>query len=120
MLSLVGALVVERNTDSRVQECQFPQALSEDVILESSRFGENLRVRLKAYLGTGFLGLADYTELAGRFALAKAHLVDLAVFAHFGLEPFRNGVDALGSDPVQATGYLVSALAELASRVEVG
>ena len=107
VLALVGPLVIERNAYPRVQECQFPQALSEDVILESSRFGENLRSGLKLILVPDFLVWPITLSLLVVLPWLS-DLVDLAVLVHLSLEPFRNGVDALGSDPVQATGYLVA------------
>ncbi len=45
----------------------------------------------------------------------EAHVVDLAVAADLGLEPFRDGVHALRADAVQAAGDLVGAFAELAA-----
>ena len=46
--------------------------------------------------------------------------MDLAVAGDFGFEPLAEGVDAFGSDAVEAAGVFVGALAEFASGVEVG
>jgi hypothetical protein len=46
--------------------------------------------------------------------------MDFAILANFCLKPLGNGVDALGSHSVQATGNLVGACAELSTCVEVG
>jgi hypothetical protein len=46
--------------------------------------------------------------------------VDLAIAGDFRFEPFAEGVDAFGSDAVEAAGVFVGALAEFAAGVEVG
>ena len=47
-------------------------------------------------------------------------MVDLAVARDLDLEPFGDGVDALGADAVRAAGKFVPALAVLAAGVQRG
>jgi hypothetical protein len=120
ILTFAGALVTDRYVDSRVQESEFAQTLGENVVMERSGFQEDNRVRLKADLCAGLFGFTDNREFLGRDTLTEAHLMDFAILANFCLKPLGNGVDALGSHPVQATGNLVGAFAELSTCVEVG
>ncbi len=106
--------------DAGIKKSELTQALGENIILELARGLKDLRVGLEGDLGTGLLRIADNRHLLRRFALGKTHLVDLAVPAHFGDEPFRDGVDALGADTVQTAGDLVGALAELTAGVKIG
>src|SRR5690606_23541053 len=52
--------------------------------------------------------------------LLKAHVVNLALAAHFRLEPFGDGVHAFGPDPVETAGNDVGTLAELPAGMEIG
>ena len=80
---------------------------AQDLVLEFARGLEDLRVGLEGDLGAGLLRVADDRHLLGRFALRETHLVDLAVAPDLGLEPFRDRVDALRADAVQAAGILM-------------
>ena len=119
-LVLLRPLVDEVDGDAGVEEGQFAQAVGEDLVFELARDPEDLGVGLEGDLRAGLLGLADHRHLLRGFALRAAHVVDLAVAAHLGLEPFGDGVHAFRADAVQAARHLVGALAELAAGVKIG
>ena len=82
------ALVVERDDDAAVQECQLAQPLGQGVEAEHGGL-ENLRVRLEGDLGAATLGRSGGLEIGRRVAALVALLIDLAVAPDFEIERFR-------------------------------
>src|SRR5579862_3503068 len=117
-----GAFVDEDDLQARVEKRQFPHAAGEAVELELRGDGEDGRVRQEGDERAGvflILDLADDVELLGRLPALEGHVVEFAVAADLDLEPVREGVDALGTDAVEAAAVFVGALAELAAGVEI-
>jgi hypothetical protein len=116
----VGAEILENNLDPGIEESELAEALGEQVVLEVAGGEENLRIRQPGDLGAGFLRLPDDGHFLGRLATGEGHVVDHAFAGDFGLKPFGDGIDALGADPMEATGDLIGSFAEFAAGVEVG
>src|ERR1051326_7127648 len=119
-LSLVVALVLERDVEARVEERQFAETVRHDVPLELARQRENLRVGHEGDLGASRFRLADHRHLRYGFPALEPHVIDLSLALDLGLEPLAHGVHAFRADALQAAADRVRALAELASGVEIG
>ena len=115
----VLTLVRQHDGDARVQERQLAQPMVQNLRLVLGGDRENFRVRQERDLGAGLFGLAYDVEFLRRLALRELDVMHLAIAIDFRLEPDRQRIHALGTDPVQPAGVLVRALAELAAGVQV-
>ncbi len=120
LLRMAVPLVLDVDGNAGVEEGQFAEALSEDVVFEVEGLGENLRVWLEGDLSTSVVTIADDHHLLGGDPAGKFHLVDLAFPAYLGLEPFGYGVGTLRTDAVEPPRNGVCAFAELPPCMEVG
>src|SRR5271165_3564309 len=66
------------------------------------------------------LDFTDDFEFTRRLAPGKSDQIDFAVPGHLSLKPFRQGIDALGADAVQASREFVRSLPELTAGMQVG
>src|SRR5690606_11479121 len=115
-----GAFVDEVDFEAGVEEGEFAQALGDAVGDEDGGFLEDLGVGLEGDVGAGAAGLADDFELFDGLAALELHVMDVAAAGDLDLEPFGDGVDALGADAVGAAGEFVSTLSILAAGVQGG
>ncbi|MPM16070.1 hypothetical protein SDC9_62444 [bioreactor metagenome] len=129
---LAGALVVQANAHTIVQEREFAQALGQDLVVEVVVFLEDLGIGQEAHFGAALVGGAD--DLHGRdfhavhglddavlhLAAREVDLVNLAVAAHHQLELDGQRVHARHAHAVQTARDLVAVLVELAARVQFG
>ena len=116
---VVLALVVEVQADALVQECQFAQAVGQDVVFVFRREREDALVGFERDGGAAVGAFADDLDLRGGSALA----VRLAVYfpvaaADLGDQQRRKCVHARYAHAVQAARDLVAALVELTARME--
>ena len=119
----LAAFVDEVDLESRVEEGQFPEPGGEFGELELDGDREDRGIGHEGDGGARLLlvfDLADDVELLGGVAALEGHVVDLAVALDLDLEPVRQGVDALGANPVETARVLVGALPKLAAGMEVG
>ncbi len=117
---LLGPLVAQVDEDAGVEEGQLTEPVGEDLVFELPGQEKDLRVGLEGDLRPRLLGLPEHRHLLHGLALRKAHVVDAAIAAHLGLEPFGDGIDAFCPDPMQAAGHLVGALAEFPAGMKIG
>ena len=115
----VLALVVERDADAGVQEGEFAQALRQRVEAELDRF-EDLGVGLEGDLRAALLGDAGVRQIRDRLPAFVGLRVDLAVAVDLEIKALGQRVHHRHADAVQAAGYLVAVVVELAAGVEDG
>ena len=114
------ALVGETDFEAAVEEGEFAETLGDGGGDEDGGLFKDLGVGLEGDEGAGAGGLADDVEFFDGLAALEFHVVDVAALGDLDLEPFGDGVDALGADAVGAAGEFVSTLAILAAGVEGG
>ena len=119
-LGFSWALVGENNFEARVEEGELAEALADAAGDEDGGLFENLGVGFEADVGAGAAGFADHLEFFHSLAALELHVVDGAAAGDLDLEPFGDGVDALGADAVGAAGEFVAALAVFAAGVKGG
>ena len=105
-----AAPVGEGDRQPLVEKGKFLEADAENVVLEHDRL-ENFGVGKEGDLGPRLIGIAD--DLKGTLGHAAViHLfIDVAVLGHLHFQPFRERVDGLDADTVQAAGHLVARIA---------
>ena len=123
LLQGLDPLVRENDFQARIQEGQLAQTAGQALEFEFGGDGEDRRVRQESDEGAAVLlvfDFADDAEFVGRLSPGESHVMDLAVARDFDLEPIGEGVGALGSDTMQASGIFVGALPEFSAGVQVG
>ena len=120
MLTASVSLVFEGNGHSRIKKGELAQTLDQNIELEVSDFGENLRVRQEGNLRPGSLGGSSDIKLLGSDATRKLHRVNLALPTNLDDEPFGNRIDALCAHAMQPARNLICTFAELAASMQVG
>ena len=116
---VVLALVVEVQADALVQECQFAQAVGQDVVFVFRREREDALVGFERDGGAAVGAFADDLDLRRGGALAVRLAVYLAVAAaDLGDQQCRKRVHARYAHAVQAARNLVAAFVELTARME--
>ncbi len=118
-LLLAVALIHQLDANAVVEEGQLAQALGQDVVVELD-VAEHLRAGHEVHLGAAPLGRTDLLERRDRVAIAKLHLIRVAVAADGQTQPFGQCVDHRHADPVQPAGDLVGVAVELAAGVQHG
>ena len=91
-LLLPGALVCDRDAQTRVQEGLLAHARVQHLIVIDKRV-EHLGVGLEGDGRAGVVGRADDPHLLRDMAAGEAHLIDLPVLVHLHHEPLAQGVD---------------------------
>ena len=114
------ALIGQRDLQTGVQKRLLAHTLFEAVVIVYRRIGEDLRVRLKADVGTGFLGIRDNRQLAGDLTFLKALMVGVTLTGNLHLQPLGQRVYHRRADAMQTAGHLVTAAAELTTGVQDG
>lgn len=114
------APVREAEVYALVQKRQLAQTVGQNVVLVFGRVGEDFAVGLERYGRTAVRAFAyDLHRRRGR-SLAVGLPVDLAFAVHLGDEKGRERIDARDAHAVQTARDLVTALVELAARVQYG
>ena len=116
-VSLVGSLVAKGDAYTGVKERQLAQTLGENLVMELG-VGKDFRAGMEADASAGFIRLADFFQRRLRLAQVVFLLV-LEAFAVDGqLKLVGKRVHHRNANPVQATGYLVGVVVELAAGVQ--
>ena len=119
VVALAAAFVVDLDAQAGVQEGELAQALREYVERKIGRL-EDLVVRPEGDLGPRLVGGADRFQRRLRLPALIDLSPDLAVAPDLERELGRQRVDHGHAHAVQAAGYLVGAVVELAARVQGG
>ena len=117
LVALAVALIVDRDEDAAVQECEFAESLGQRVEAVFGRL-ENLRVWLERDLRAAALRRPGDFELAGWIAALVTLLVDLAVAPDLEVEALGQRVDDGDADAVQTARDFVAVVIELAASVQ--
>ena len=128
---LVLALVAQSDAHAIVEKAQFAQALGQDLVVKVD-VREDLTVRQEVNFGSPLFGIGNHLHGRNRKAIPHRHFailryallelleMNLAFPADRQAQPFAQPVDAADTDPMQAAGYLVAVLIELATSVQFG
>ena len=114
-LGVGGTLVGENDFETGVKEGEFAEALGDAGEDEDGGLLEDLGIGFESNVGAVVPRFPDDGEFFHGLAALELHVVNLAVAGNLYLEPFGDGVDALGADTVSAAGELVAALAVFAT-----
>ena len=114
------AFVQQVQVDAFVQECQLTQAVGQDVVLVFRREREDTAVGFEGDRGSAIVAGADHFDRRSRSAFAVRLAEYFAVAVDFGDEQRRECVHARNTHTVQTARNLVTALVELAARMEHG
>ena len=115
-------LVGKGNADALVEEGKFTETGGQGIVLVDYALREDGSVGMESDGGSvfTFVALPNHLHRSEGFALGILLHEHLALAAHFGNQEVGKGVDARYAHAVEASGYLVVALAELAARMQHG
>ena len=111
--------VRDRDEESGVEECEFPEAGGEDLIVELDLL-EYLRVRTERDRRPGALGTADDFQIRGLLAPFEAHPMLLAFPPDADLQLLAQAIDDGQTDAVEAAGDAVHLPLEFPAAVHAG
>ena len=117
---VLHALVGEVDLQAFVEEGHLAEALSERVVVEGGRLGEDFGVGPELHRGARVLGRADLLELFNRLAALEGDFIKVAVAGHLHRHVGGKRVDDRYAHAVQTAGDLVAFAAELAAGVQDG
>src|SRR5574344_1698091 len=113
------ALITQRNTNARIEECLLAQTVFQNIIFKNSGF-KNFGVSAKTNDCAGFLGAGHGFHGRRGLTALEAHKMLLFTVAYLGFHPFGQRINNRRTNAVQTARNLIASAAELAAGMENG